>query len=307
MMKSFQKDQSSTINNVRTTFEALQDQISKLTSSDSITNDDPTQKIPKVQLINSENEMNYMETSSFIMEIKTLIFWPSNNDSLQSKGTFAVAILPSSKKVDVAKLSHIIATVDSKEDETIQKFKNPTMWELAPSHLVQALCGFQPEKGGDLQLLGGGGKLQYRSLTELNFLLQITNAAVADITTLQSQRQDKFDGSMAINGQDTPKQEQDVYNLHPKPFFPVAPPATIPTENKSQPPNYKDHQPVPVTTIGRITSVRQIAKKLVFADLAPPDYPLSDENCYHSYKSSDKKETDFEKDMPWRSGEDGKD
>jgi hypothetical protein len=89
----------------------------------------------------------------------------------------------------------------------------------------------------------------------------------------------------------------------------------------------RPHRPVQITAIGRLTSVRKIAKRLVFADFAPPEYdyhrwlankhapvsssmaPLtstSTSSLLSERKNYNKTETGMPG-PPWRSGEDGRD
>ena len=97
------------------------------------------------------------------------------------------------------------------------------------------------------------------------------------------------------------------YFTEKKPFFQIAPPpGSLVGEGSTKP-----HRPTPVTAIGRLTSVRQIAKKLVFADFAPPDYNynewLVNKNENSSTVPNGKNYDKSQSFMPWRSGEDGKD
>jgi hypothetical protein len=119
------------------------------------------------------------------------------------------------------------------------------------------------------------------------------------------------------------------YNTKKKPYFPIGPPGNNNNNNllqkqqqqqQDQDQDQEPHRPVPVTTIGRLLSVRQIAKQLVFADLAPPDYNYqywlknrdnnSNNNIDNENKYYKRNATDDGGGMPgppWRSGEDGED
>lgn len=251
-----------------------------------------------VRLLHSKDKAQ--DEGSEVIEINSLIFQPKgpiNGDSM-----FAVVIVPSSNTVDIAKLSSTIALINSAYPK----------WELSPSHLVENLCGFKPgtvpplghlncpsvvviDKSlmtdGDILLLGGGGCLDYRCLIKSSFLVECTNAKIADIV--------KFDGQI-INRAFSAKYGAACLEHRPKPFFQIAPPAADALFNFDST-ALQIHRPVPVTAIGIITSVRQISKRLMFADFAPPDYPV--DTSLTSYE----KQIQHEKDMPWRSGEDGKD
>jgi len=234
-------------------------------------------------------------------EINSLIFQPKGQ--INGDLTFAIVILPSSNTVDVAKLSSLLAPIN----------KAYPKWELSPSTSVEKLCGYKPgtvpplgyfnepfgvvidrslipsnDKG--TLLLGGGGTVDYRCLVQSSFLLECTNAKVADII--------KFNGQ--ISQLVSAKDQSNSLIRRPKPFFPISPPAVGTSSNVNniilQP-----HRPIPVTALGIITSARQISRRLVFADFAPPDHPVN------TLLSSYEKQLQYEKDMPWRSGEDGKD
>lgn len=226
------------------------------------------------------------------VEINSLVFRPKPSDP--GDAVYAVAILPSSENVDVRKLSAHLANGTARE-----------RWELAPAHRVEGLCGFPPGSvpplgyedapsrvvvdaglaglGRGRLLLGGGGNPDRRCLLSVGALLE-ANCETAGIAVVDVD--ERFDGGMqATRGARRP----------PKPFFSVAPPGANSMVSEEAP-----HRAMPVTAIGRLTSVRQIAKKLVFADFAPPDYPLDE-------TSASERQAKYEKDMPWRSGEDGQD
>lgn len=237
-------------------------------------------------------------------EINSLIFRPKPacvDNEENAKGVYAAAILQSSDKVDVAKFSNILSKGEGSMYEK---------WELAPSFLVEDLCGFRPgsippfgypmkplrvivdysltQFKADALLVGGGGTLDYRTLIRAGALVE---AASADVSSIIESRE-RFDGGMSKV--DEKENEQQTYQ---KPFFQIAPPkGSLDINMQSDQP----HRPIPVTAIGRVTSVRQIAKRLVFADFAPPDYPMDASFC------TAEKQAEYEKDMPWLSGEDGK-
>lgn len=237
-------------------------------------------------------------------DVKSLLFLPdpsASNANSEKDGQYIIVIVPTSERVDLHNLS-----------QAIDSSSSAPKWELAPSYLVKDICGFRPgtvppfghtpspqriivdrglvegRKGLDSRILGGSGTEEFRCLIRVGSLLDMGAAEVADVVM-----------SEEVNGD---RKRIDVFD-RPKPFFPVAPPPTdnagAPYENKSQ--SYQTHDPVFVTAIGRITSVRRMAKRLVFADLAPPDhrYKIREENAPTTDPT--------EKDMPWRSGADGLD
>ena len=257
-----------------------------------------------VQLIASSEST--AEQYNNVTEINSLIFRPkpSHIGDDDADGVYAVAVVQSTDKVDVVKLSEYLA-----EDSEYSR------WELAPSYLVEHLCGFRPGSIPPLgyptepvkiivdtsltllpegqQLVGGGGNLEYRCLIQSHSFLTAVGAEVSDIISSR----ERLDGGMLM-------ESLEYSSKVPKPFFPVAPPVGHISDggshNAESPRPKQPHQPIPVTAIGRITSVRRIAKRLVFADFAPPDYPMAS-------LSAAAHQSKYEKDMPWRSGEDGGD
>ena len=118
----------------------------------------------------------------------------------------------------------------------------------------------------------------------------LVEAASAEVSSIIESRE-RFDGEM-LKADGNANQKQS----YQKPFFQIAPPkGSLDMNSQSDEP----HRPIPVTAIGRVISVRRIAKRLVFADFAPPDYPMDP-----SFSSAEK-QVEYEKDMPWLSGEDG--
>jgi hypothetical protein len=200
-----------------------------------------------------------------------------------------------------------------------------------------------------LLLLGGGGNINYRCLIDSRFLIEKvlgidtsttspTTTSTSDIFTTESTTSlisnnkansnkianiVKFDGS---GGNNKPAQQATPgdnnfykYNTKKKPYFPIGPPGNNNLLQRQQL-DQEPHIPVSVTTIGRLTSVRQIAKQLVFADLAPPDYNyqywlkyrdynsnnnISNQNTYYKRNATD--DGGGMPGPPWRSGEDGQD
>jgi len=287
-------------NDDKIAFEALRNTMSLIANSDNSENGLTLSTNPSVaaKLIPADRSSKYGNNA---VEINSLIFtpvWSRFSADRSTCGTFAVAIVGSTEKVDVGKLSSQLTKMDGQYSQ----------WELAPSHLVEDLCGFEPGCVPPLgyprqpmsvvideslvtnkMLLGGGGCLDQRCVIRADSLIESTKATVCDIMWRRGRG---FEGGMLrqINGD-----RSNIARI--KPFFPVAPPAA---ESGASYDQTRPHQPVPVTAMGRLISVRQIAKKLVFADLAPPDYP-------YGVSSAQEKQEQYKKEMPWRSGEDSRD
>lgn len=278
--------------------ETLRQHIASITSASD--NNDDVQLLPSSEFKPSSPYAN-------ATEINSLVFRPKAShvgDEKKLGVTYAVAILQSRDKVDVKKLSSLLS--QSVEGSTYDR------WELAPSYLVEDLCGFRPgsippfgypnkpswvivdksltELANGALLVGGGGSLDYRCLIRAEELVRYAAAEVCSI----AEPRERFDGGMLP----ATGIEKEKYQ---KPFFQIAPPRhSLDTSSEQCSHLEQLHRPVPVTAIGRVTSVRRIAKRLVFADFAPPDYPVD------SSFSSSEKQSEYEKDMPWLSGEDGK-
>ena len=258
----------------------------------------PMQQFPDSAQLLPSAEFSPPSPYANATEINSLVFKPKHEED--AEGVYAVAILQSSDKVDVAKLSKLLSKV---EGSTYEK------WELAPSYLVEDLCGFRPgsippfgyptqpfrvivddsltQLKADALLVGGGGSLDYRSLIRAEALVEAASAEVSSII----ESRERFDGGMLKANENA--NEKQPYQRQ---FFQIAPPkGSLDITLQSDQP----HRPIPVTAIGRVTSARRIAKRLVFADFAPPDYPMDP-----SFSSAEKQE-EYEKDMPWLSGEDG--
>ncbi|VEU34764.1 unnamed protein product [Pseudo-nitzschia multistriata] len=326
------------------------------------------------------------ENNATIVEINTLIFRPAAISS-DANSVYAVAIVPSSKRVDVRAFSEELGQLRHKHEQQQDGTNGCSndsafyqSWELAPSHLVLDLCGYSPGgippllvpprnsgvDGGNIEsydqrkpwavvldssllpprnysssatqtnqhnqllLLGGGGNTDYRCLIDAKCLVETVLEANTSDRNVKIASIVRFDGGMTTDVTSTrptkhpsagPTLRAAAISSAPKPFFQIAPPsssmdyyaAKAELELQDRP-----HRPVPVTAIGRLTSVRQIAKRLVFADFAPPDHVyatwLANKNASSSNSNSKLGQpNNYDKgkggvsDPPWRSGEDGKD
>mmetsp|Transcript_9703 Transcript_9703/g.23712 ORF Transcript_9703/g.23712 Transcript_9703/m.23712 type:complete len:1207 (+) Transcript_9703:189-3809(+) len=380
---------------------------------DTISKNSQSTPSTRCQLVPSDAEDDEMFDSSWgrqrgnngttITAINTIIFRPVGvvvDDSLLSEqnqdAIYAVAIVPSSERVDVRLLSEELVKIQE-GGETPQHRKESTntnnyytKWELAPSDIVRDLCGFEPgtippllvppQKDGGSEhnlgfegvqrpfatiidgsllrrsdnttannvneddsnedsfvkqlLLGGGGSIDHRCLITLDFLAKgileietnddvcqsdVRNAKIASIIRFDGRRMPvtkDFVGRVPCYEDNNNSNNIRNHPLEKGPFFQIAPPPGSAVGSINPQESRKDHRPVPVTAIGRITSVRQIAKKLVFADLAPPDYNINgwlvNKTAPSSFttkydKGSDKTGNGIMPGPPWRSGEDGED
>ena len=338
-------------------FESLQSYVDSLSNKDS---DKSTFTCQLVDSSDTDYDTLLSSRNATITEINTIIFRPVNT----ADGTlYAVAIVPSSDKVDVRCFSEELQKLQQEQRQNGETYYD--QWELAPSNSVQDLCGFKPgtippllvptnrngsgsggsdDKGRrrpfatildssllntttwigvadnpERLLLGGGGSVAHRCWIELDFLI----GNVLEIDQPSSTRNTKiasiirFDGGINNNNHNSKRgfpsgTEMNKNELEKdKPFFQIAPPegsiGSVVPKGSGQPP----HRPVPITAIGRLTSVRQIAKRLVFADFAPPEYDydrwLANRTSSLSLDKTYNKTDNGMPGPPWRSGEDGKD
>jgi prolyl-tRNA editing enzyme YbaK/EbsC (Cys-tRNA(Pro) deacylase) len=171
-------------------------------------------------------------------------------------GSYVLAILPATHRVDVTQLQHVTGLA----------------LKLCPSDRLCPLCGFAPGTVPPLLglqplpamtvidtslidhhlLYGGGGHPEFSCVLPLKYLLQQPQVRTASIAASN------------VNNEtpETPRY---------KPFFSVEPPSV---ETVKQILNHPDTenplQNVDVTIVGRLTSVRKMARCLVFGDLGPP-------------------------------------
>lgn len=219
-----------------------------------------------------------------VVHVNSLVFQVTGSDPI-------LLIVPNTDKVNTTRVEELLA------DERI------TGVRLAPADIVEEVCGFPPGSVPPLghtpttirtivdeQLLnvdtlwGGGGHTGLSSLIKVETLLKLDHVETADIVirSTDAVNGDSINGNYTLIYQERP----------PKPFFPVAPPPSEIAEKCSTDRNAPNPlKPIPVTIIGRVTGVRQMAKRLVFADFAPAHHLLDSD----------------EDNRPWRSGLDGKD
>ena len=209
-------------------------------------------------------------------------------------------ILPNTDTVDIDKLQEYLKAGDDERDVSVR---------LAPSDMVEHVCGFPPgcvpmfghsptslrtivdEQLQSVDVLwGGGGHPEYSSLVATETLLNLNHVELADIVkrpddTVNGEFTGELNG-FTINGDSIITQQS-----RQKPFFPVAPPPVAVAEKHCRDKDIPiPLKPEPVIMVGRITGVRQMARRLVFADFAPANHPLDSNDQY-----------------PWKSGVDGGD
>jgi prolyl-tRNA editing enzyme YbaK/EbsC (Cys-tRNA(Pro) deacylase) len=212
-----------------------------------------------------------------------------------------LVILSSVNKVNIKKLEAHLEL--GNDDERISV-------SLLPSEDVEQACGFPPKavpplghvprnlttlidsallKEGSI-LVGGGGHPDVTCLIAAETLLKLENTQVADISNGSSKSlciDASRVGSVFVNSQ--------AFE-YPKPFFPIAPPdmqTAIAILNQLSNETAL-LSPQPLTIVARINGVRRMARRLVFCDLAPPEYV-----------GTGTKEDAYE--LPWRSAVDGQD
>jgi len=226
-----------------------------------------------------------------VVHVNSLVFEVTGSEPI-------LLIVPNTDNVDTTKVEEVLEAGD--ERLTVR---------LAPADVVELVCGFPPGSVPPLghsptslrtivdeQLLnvdmlwGGGGHPEYSSLIKTEMLMNLKHVDTADIVA-RPDNNDKRKANDAVYGSVLNGGSTFAQQSPPKPFFPVAPPPIAVAEDccsDQDAPN--PLKPTPVTVVGRITGVRQMARRLVFADFAPADHPL-----------------DSKDDYPWKSGLDGLD
>jgi prolyl-tRNA editing enzyme YbaK/EbsC (Cys-tRNA(Pro) deacylase) len=248
----------------------------------------------KARFVRCSLDDPYKGDESFI-HVNTLVF------QKEDSGEPILVIVASDDKVNVKRL----------ED------KLGSSVTLARSADVERLCGFPPMSvppvghfrpvctiidasltlSREKFLLGGGGHPDYGCLISVEAMASLDHVSVvSDVRMLRQIPPTPNPDTIIRNNKSTsrpimPTGSQIQYQ---KPFFSVAPPpleiAKTCFEDKQQPNPLK---PERVTVVGRISGTRRMARRLVFADLAPPE--CGSEFC--ALPSST--------DHPWRSPIDG--
>ena len=206
------------------------------------------------------------------------------------KTVVVVVVVPSSDKVDVKKLeAHL------EEDNHDKQMPNSRVsCSLVPADEVESKCGFPPKSvppighaPHDLRilvddslyqqerrtiLLGGGGHPRIGCLIGAQVLLMLEGTELANLTTAVADRKSDDEYSVKDN---THLSERTKAFPQPttKPYFALAPPEMSQVEHiLSNPDQPNPLKPIAFATVGRINGIRRMAKRLVFCDIAPPDY-----------------------------------
>lgn len=189
-------------------------------------------------------------------------------------GTYVLTILSEKHRVDVAKLQQV----------TNRRLK------LCAADRLCRICGFAPGTvppligltlppivtvvdsslknavdKPDRLIYGGGGCPEMSCVMPLEYLICQTNVTIADIAVI-SPRADPY----------TTVSSDKVRETY-KPFFSVEPPSVeLATQILNNPEAGNPLQTVDVWIVGRLTSVRKMARCLIFGDLGPPGSSSSD-------------------------------
>ncbi|CAB9515829.1 Exonuclease mut-7 [Seminavis robusta] len=262
----------------RATFDRLQRIVESLTELED----------NKVSLIwHSDREVNH----SGVLPINSLLFQATGVDP--DDPLTIVAIVPSSTKVNIPKLEAYL-----EQDNHDERIPNQRVsCSLVPAEQVEAECGFPPQSvpplghvphtiriivdaslhhNPDTILLGGGGCPKIGLLVAAEILLKLEGTELASTTNLSSPPEtsttDDEEDETILQQPSTPPVRFPISPVV-KPFFPLPPPTLEQVEDVlSNPDRPNPLQPIPFTFVGRINGIRRMARRLVFCDMAPPDY-----------------------------------
>jgi prolyl-tRNA editing enzyme YbaK/EbsC (Cys-tRNA(Pro) deacylase) len=260
-----------------------------------------------VQLVDKSTDLDEddIHINSLVFEVKI----NARTSSKEGSGAYILAILNENDRVNLTALEQAVLASGRVEWDERQ-----TTIALAPSSKVQEYCGFAPGTVPPIGLLpeplvtiveqqlaksskrlvgGGGAEGQQVRLTVLT-LLEHSNVEVASFRedrkaakyekcASKEQERSTFSNSLPA-GHDEERQGQ-------KPFFAIEPPnRTAAAMILSSPDVPNSLKPTWVTVVGRISGIRQMARKLAFVDFAPISGPMP-----------------TSQDHPWRSGATGDD
>lgn len=230
-----------------------------------------------------------------IIRINSLVF------CVKSTSEYILAILSETDRVNITALEdalvRLIPGLDTDERDS---------WlSLATSDELEDVCGFAPQTVPPLGLypapiltvleesltkhtndflVGGGGLPGQSTVLPVQTLLDQANVRLANF---RKQRSDQLIAFPARSSNQhilriLPGHENEMIQ---KPFFPVEPPCTeIAKElvmSRDLPINI---EPEWVTVIGRIAGIRRMARRLLFADLAPPVVISTQEDDDHPWR-----------------------
>ena len=228
---------------------------------------DSIRLVEKSQLANKADE-NLLHINSIVFSIQP------DNEGLQQQEQeqqYILAVLSQYDRVDLDKLVDAV--------KLFTNFENFSL-NLAPSDQLSRLCGFEagciPPLGllplpimtfveesflhldnrSDMYLVGGGGSPSQNVLLSLQTLLD---------TPVQTA---SFRESYPFTIQQKP-------TIQSKPYFSIMPPDMEIAKTICQNPTPQEGRenflsPELLTIVGRISGIRQIARRLAFADFAPP-------------------------------------
>ena len=216
-----------------------------------------------------------------------------------------LVVLPCSSRIDLDKLETYLEDGNDDDNERISV-------TLAPCEALEGLCGFTagtiPPLGhnpkslrtivdlslmdndyyenGNPLLKGGGGHSECSCLVRIQTLLSLVHTELGDVAVDDNEDQDED------NGCDVLAREQQGGT---KAFFPAEPPSVEEAQLLVNDPDLENNlRPTDVMFVGRVNGVRRMSKRLVFVDIAPPDFRGSGtkQDCYE---------------LPWRCGTEGQD
>ena len=251
------------------------------------------------------------------------------NDSVDE--STVVVVLPASKKVDLELLEqHLLQGKDDDERvsvrlvpcdvlESVCGFMAGTVPPLG--HVPRTLRTIVDTSLADslslssLLLQAGGGHPDCSCLIRIDTLLKMEGTELGDVAvrsglysngnTNEGRNRDNVNSKGYRFDDDNDNDDACTVSLQdgvvptiparPKSFFPYTPPDLAEAERcVADPERPIPMKPQDVTILGRINGVRRMSKRLVFVDIAPPDYvgTGSREDCL---------------DLPWKSACDGQD
>jgi prolyl-tRNA editing enzyme YbaK/EbsC (Cys-tRNA(Pro) deacylase) len=231
-----------------------------------------------------------------IRRINSIVF------NICGEAGYILAILDEDERVNITRLEQAVVSSTTNIDWD----ERTAILSLAPIGQLEDICGFasgtvpplglQPapiltiveksllETASNVLLVGGGGKRNQSTLLPVGTLLDLVpSVQLADFRNRRDNESSTKEGVPAT------KLSADENQFRQKPFFVVEPPDMEMAKQILNDSSGESIQPELVSLVGRISGVRQMARRLVFVDLAPPLYEVGDD------------------DHPWRSPKTGED
>jgi prolyl-tRNA editing enzyme YbaK/EbsC (Cys-tRNA(Pro) deacylase) len=228
--------------------------------------------------------------SRTVHDINSILFVLERNEKeTQGQQQYVLAIVSQSDRVNISKLQNSASEVMESTN---------CMLSLAPTEYLSRLCGFEsgcvPPLGlmpspiatfvdesllylpqEIVFLVGGGGTPSQSTLLPLRTLLDF----VPNVHTACFRQET---GGMMTSPEVTSQSIQKKEGTRFKPYFCVEPPDTELAMKilKGSENNDIALSPESFTIVGRVSGVRQIARRLVFADFAPPPHHHNDDEHY---------------------------